>query len=198
MFVASSSLVCRFCGQPHAPAAVRRGQRLLCTRCGITLIRRSWFGPQAPLAFALAALVLAVPALVLPFATVSKIGAPRTGWLLDGAVAFWDHRLPFLAGWVGISAAAAPLLLASALVVRAAAARHRPENRLGSLATRVARALDAWAMPEVYVLAVLVAFVRIGLLADVRVGPGFWCYVAMTLALLLASRGFRLDPDAVR
>src|SRR5690606_18619503 len=102
MYVVSSLLECRFCGQPHAPVAAARGTRLLCTRCGITLARRSWLGPQAPFAFAITAVLLAPPALLLPFATVAKIGAPRSTRVIDGAAALWDHGLPLLAGWVAL------------------------------------------------------------------------------------------------
>jgi len=191
MLVASSYLECRFCGQPHVPVAAARGTRLLCTRCGITLARRSLLGPQAPLAFTFTALLLAIPALLLPFATVEKIGAPRSTRVIDGAVALWDHGLPVLGTTVALCGLLVPLALGITLLAGLAVRRHAARTLA---AQRIVHALDAWAMPEVHVLAVLVSFVRIEALADVEVGPGFWCYTAMAVALVLASRGFRLEP----
>ena len=194
MVVASPFLECRFCGQAHARVTAAPGTRLLCVRCGITLARRSWLGPQAPLAFTVTALAFAVPALVLPFATVSKIGPPQSTRMIDGAVALWEHGLLLLSGWVALCATVAPLLLAVVLLVSLGARSAAPGGRLVGIASRALRALEAWAMPEVYVLAVLVSFVRIESLANVDVGPGFWCYTAMAVALMLAARGYRFEP----
>src|SRR5690606_11995473 len=166
MLVASSYLECRFCGQPHVPVAAARGTRLLCTRCGITLARRSLLGPQAPLAFTFTALLLAIPALLLPFATVEKIGAPRSTRVIDGAVALWDHGLPVLGTTVALCGLLVPLALGITLLAGLAVRRHAARTLA---AQRIVHALDAWAMPEVHVLAVLVSFVRIEALADVEV-----------------------------
>jgi paraquat-inducible protein A len=48
--------------------------------------------------------------------------------------------------------------------------------------------LGHWAIPEVQVLAVLVAFMKLRSVVDIKIGPGFWCYSAMALSLLMAQR----------
>ena len=58
---------------------------------------------------------------------------------------------------------------------------------------RIGHALAHWAMPEVYVLGTLVALTRLGSLVEVEINAGFWSYVAMSIALLLAWRAFRLQ-----
>jgi paraquat-inducible protein A len=51
-------------------------------------------------------------------------------------------------------------------------------------------------MPEVQVLAVLVALTKLGHVVDVTIGWGFWCYAAMSVALLFAWRGVDVDSVA--
>ena len=146
------------------------------------------------MAFAATATILAVPALLLPFASVSKLGAPRVTHAYDGAWALWDYGLPFLASWVAVCAVLGPVVLAVSLLVALTGAWRRGAPPARRLAERLAHALEAWAMPEVHVLAVLVSFVRIETLADVTLGPAFYCYSAMAIALVAATRSFRFEP----
>jgi paraquat-inducible protein A len=137
------------------------------------------------MAFALAGLVLAVPAALLPFITVEKLGNVRTGNFVDGVFQLHAHGMPFLAVWVFICGSLAPILLLIALLANR---RHvRKARSLGE-------ALAHWTMPEVYVLAVFVSLMRLGKVVDVEINAGFWSYTAMSIALLLSWRSFRLQP----
>jgi paraquat-inducible protein A len=177
-------LTCPLCAQRHAPVRLHWTQRARCVRCGAAIAAPSLLGRQAAPAFAVAGAVLIVPAVLLPFATVSRIGAPRATVVFDGALALWHHGMPWLAGWVALCGTVVPALLLLALVVTSWPAR----NSVSPAGSATVRALQTWAMPEVQVLAVLVAFVRIEMLADVALGPGFWCYAAMSVALVIAWR----------
>jgi paraquat-inducible protein A len=192
----SPAFCCRFCGQVHAPAVIGRAQRALCIRCGTTLARPAALGRDAGLAFATTGVFLFVPALVLPFATVSRVGAPRSLMLLDGARALWQHGMPWLASWVAFCGTLVPAVLLVALIGSCWAKTRPNPGLIARGATTLAHALDAWSMPEVHVLAVLVAFVRIEQIAEVQLGAGFWCYTAMALMIVLAGRSLDLDPPA--
>lgn len=191
---AGRRLVCRHCRCEHRAVELRAGERALCSRCGAVLARRGWFGHDAALAFSITGLALAFPAVLLPFVTVSKLRGEHVAYLFTGVSALWHDGMRILAIWVFLCGTLAPILLLSALAAILAPASFH-EGRPGeSLLRRLAHALEHWAMPEVHVLAVLVALIKLGSLVDVTIGPGFWCYVALSFTVLIAWRSFDFDP----
>jgi paraquat-inducible protein A len=191
-------LVCRACGHPHHAVHLKLGERALCTRCGTVLARRGWFGAHAALAFSLTGLALAFPAALLPFVTVSKMNREHVTFLFTGTSALWHEGMPLLAIWVFLCGTLAPfLLLACLLAALLPPETFVPASGEGAL-RRTIHALQHWAMPEVYVLAVLVSMIKLGTLVNVHIGAGFWCYVALSLTVLIASRSFDLDPVTTR
>ena len=181
---ASDHVTCPFCGRLHHPVARRFGERALCVDCATPL---AFAGPRShtALAFTITALVLAIPAVQLPLVTVRKFGVEHASYLWTGVHALWRNGMPLLSVWVALCGIAVPLALLATLM-GLVSSRHRALERRERFWTRAAQALQHWSMPEVQVLAVLVAFVKIGALVDVQPGAGLYFYGAMTLAMLLA------------
>src|SRR4051812_20635118 len=123
-------ICCSWCEQTHQAVALRAGERALCVRCGKTLARGSFWGPYGSLAFSLTATVFAVPAVLLPFVTLSKFGNTRTSRLFDAARGLWDAGMPLLGEVVLFCGAVAPLLLLTLLLasVRESHGGHSPKR----------------------------------------------------------------------
>jgi paraquat-inducible protein A len=162
------------------------------------LSRGSWFGRDATLVFTLTGLILAVPALFLPFITAGKFGQERGGLLLTGVDGLWDNRMPVLGIWVLLCGAVVPILLLMVLAVGLLRARLGWSQAPSEILSKSAHAMSYWAIPEVQVLAVLVALMKLGSLVNVTIGFGFWAYSGMSLSLLLAWRSFMLRPAELR
>ena len=103
---------------------------------------------------------------------------------MSGVNSLHAYGMPLVAIWVLLCGALVPLALLGALAI------GRPHGFL----LKMEAALAHWAMPEVYVLAVLVALTRLGTLVDVELNAGFWSYLAMSVFLMIASRAQRLNP----
>lgn len=187
---AAAPLACHWCGQPHARVPLAAGERALCARCGSLLEKRGRFGPDAALAFTLTGLVLAVPAALLPFVSVDKLRNERVGFLLTGPHALWDDGMRLLSIWVLLCGTLAPIVLLGTLAGVLVPARFGWRMAGERLLGRFVHALEHWAMPEVHILAVIVALSKIGALVNVHIGPGFWCYAAMSAMILFAWRTY--------
>jgi paraquat-inducible protein A len=181
-------LTCQFCGLHHHAVTLSQGETARCVRCDSTLAAHSRLGTSAPKAFAFAGIAFAVPAALLPFITVEKLGNMRTGGFLSSVIGLYDHDMPLLAAWVLLCGGIIPLFLLISLVF------VRSRTPLSQLITR---ALPPWVMPEVFVLAVLISLTRLGSVVDVELNAGFWSYVVMSLALSLAWRAHRLQSTHI-
>lgn len=187
---------CRFCGHTHRSVVLAPRQRAQCTRCGLTLATGSRFGRDTAAALITTALILAVPALALPFITVGKLGSERVGHFFSGARALWTENMPLLSLWVLLCAGLLPIVLLGLLATLELLTRFSKPAPWTKSIRRLAVAIAPWAMPEVYLLGVLVALTKLGSLVDVKIGAGFWCYAAMSVLTLLAWRNFHLGPNS--
>jgi paraquat-inducible protein A len=190
-----TTLPCPECGLEHQPVSLSHGETAHCVQCHSLLEKKGWFGSDASLAFTLTGLLLILPSTLLPFVTVSKLGNERVSFLFTGVQALWADGMHLLAVWVLLCGGMAPifLLLSLAFLLLPPRLGWKPMQTQRLLKT--ARAVAYWAIPEVQVLAVLVALAKLGHAVHVQLGPGFWCYAALAIMTLLAWRGFELDSS---
>lgn len=192
----TANLTCHLCGHEHQIVRLAPGERALCVRCDTVMARGGRFSHDATLGFTLTGLILAAPALLLPFITADKLGQERGGLLFTGVEGLWDNGMRLLAIWVLLCGAIVPVALLATLAGILLPLRLGWSQAKSGVLSRAAHALGYWAMPEVQVLAVLVALMKLGKLVNVTIGIGFWCYVGMSFALLLAWRSFMLRSPA--
>jgi paraquat-inducible protein A len=186
-------LACHLCGQEHRPIQLEPGERALCVRCEAVLAKGTRLGPDTALVFSITGLVFALPAALLPFISAGKLGDERISLLFTGVWSLWDCGMCPLAILVFLCGGLLPFALLATLAILHTSSRLGWQNENLRLLFRVARALQHWAIPEVQVLAVLVALMKLGSLVEVTIGPGFWCYCAMALSLLIAQHSFDFD-----
>jgi len=160
------------------------------------VLRRSRTDPlQRPLAIAVTGLLLLLIAVSLPFMNISLGGRAIESHFTTGAVAlepfgYWELTLVILGTTV-----AAPLVRLLCLIgVLLGLQVHAPPRRLYIL-FRIAMGLRQWAMVEVYMLGIFVAYSKLIDLVHVTVGPAVYALGALMLAM--AATDATLDPDSV-
>ncbi len=177
------------CGCPDCGALQRlppppRRSVSTCMTCAAVLERTNGRSLGLALACSASAFLLLVPANVMPFLTTSVLGVSRQSVLASAAVAMRKDGWPLLALFIFAFVVVAPFLrfgLMSA-VLGALQLGRRPAW-LGR-AFRHADSLQTWAMPDVFLLGLAVAFARLKASIDVEVGIGALCFIAVGLLAL--------------
>ncbi|HEY9348959.1 MAG TPA: paraquat-inducible protein A [Inquilinus sp.] len=186
---------CHECGFRHTVPMLPDGTAARCVRCGATLHRFRASSLDHAFAWTCAGLVLLLMANFLPFISLEISGRVQTASLVTGIFALYHQGLWELAAVVALTMLVAPALrLGTLFLVLGGLRLKRPPRWLPRL-YRWADLLGPWAMVEVYMLGVFVAYVKLTDLATVVVGPGLYSVGGLMLAIIAA--GTALDTETV-
>jgi len=186
---------CHCCGLVQRVPPVGRGERAHCVRCGTRLghARPPRAAARTTAACALSALILYPLAVGLPIMSIERFGHASEQSLLSGTAALLANGQLFVGGVVFVCSIVLPLgKLVGLLVITAEGLlshRHR------ALFYRVIEWTGRWGMLDVLLLALLVAFLKVGDLVDVTPGPAALAFTLVVGLSLLASAAF--DPHAL-
>jgi paraquat-inducible protein A len=150
---------------------------------------------QRPLALAIGAAIMFVVANTAPLLSVSVAGRDAGTTILGGAYGLWRQGYELTAAAVLFCTVLAPAGYIVAALSLLLAARRRPAPAWLPRLSRWAGQLRHWAMPEVMLLGVLVALVKIASLAAVT--PGIGLYAVGALAVLFAALPRMFDPQGI-
>jgi paraquat-inducible protein A len=192
-----NTLCCPVCGLTLRVEAPGRGQRAECPRCGSTVREGPHGSLQLTAALAIAALILYIPANIYPIMRMHFYGAYSESTVWDGVVTLAESQQYFVALIVFLASIVIPLLKLTGLLYLVISARFDLGRRRRSR-TRVYRLIDVvgpWAMLDVFLLAVLVALVKLGQIAIILPGPGLIAFSAVVVLTMLASASF--DPRLI-
>ncbi len=186
---------CHDCGQRYTLAPLAPGTGASCTRCGAGLMRVPIDSLDRSLALALGGLVLMVVANVMPFMSLKIQGRLQEADLITGAIALFDQGIWPLAIVVALTTIVTPLLkLGGTAYVLLALRLPRPPRHL-PLVFRWLERFRPWAMIEVYLLGVFVAYVKLVDMASIEIGIAFWALCALMLVMVAVE--LVLGPEVV-
>jgi paraquat-inducible protein A len=185
-------LACDTCGLVQAVPDLAPGTSAECIRCGATIMERSAGGPEVTLALTIAALVLYVPANIYPILMMNLYGNYSENTIWDGVVSLMQYNEYFVAAVVFLASIVVPLFKLLGLLFLVVSVKWGRGRRLRARA-HIFRFIDAigpWAMLDVFLLAILVALVKLGDLGRVIPGPGMVAFTCVVVLTILASQSF--------
>ena len=155
-------VVCRGCDRLYERKALPRGDVARCRRCGTGLYGAFRHDLDAVLALSLSAVILFVFSYSVPLMSFAASGQSQSGNVLSGVVGLYEEGFLWLALLVFLTATALPFCHMVGLCYVLLAGRFDLPLPGGLLIFRAVRRLPTWAMLEVYVVAALVAYVKLG------------------------------------
>lgn len=168
-----------------------------CPRCDCALHAVKPQSLQRTVAWLLTAVILYVPANVLPVMSTATVLGRESHTLVGGIHELWTSGSWELALIVFVASIAVPLLKIAALALLTWTAhrrsRWRQRDRAGLY--RLVETVGHWSMLDVFVVVLLVAMVRFGILASVAPEEGLLAFGGVVVATMLASSAF--DPRLI-
>ena len=198
MAVAENVVACETCGLVQRVEPLPKGAAAECFRCGTFLgVQRSRASLHVTAAMSLAALVLYVPANIYPILRMEFYGAHSDNTIWDGVVSLAQHGQWGVAAIVFMASLAVPLIKLAGLffLVLSTIARKGRRLRWRTGLYKLIDTVGPWAMLDVFLLAILVALVKLGQLATVVPGPGLVAFTGVVVLTMLASAAF--DPKLI-
>lgn len=193
---ASDALIaCDTCGLTQQVEPLAPGMAAECNRCGSFIAaRRSAHSLHVTAALSLAALILYVPANIYPMLKMYMYGAYSENTVWEGIVVLAQNDEWLVAIVVFMASMVIPLVKLAGLFSLVVTTQMGWARRLRER-TKLYKLIDAvgpWAMLDVFLLAVLVALVKLNTLAKVIPGPGLVAFTLVVVLTMLASAAF--DP----
>lgn len=187
-------IACGTCGLVQRVQPLAPGMTAVCRRCGTQVASRRRGSLSTTAALTLAALILYVPANLYPILRMNLHGAYSESTVWDGCVSLFRSDEYLVALIVFLASMAIPLLKLIALLFLVAMARAGSAlwRRQRAGMHRFIELIGPWAMLDVFLLAVLVALVKLDKLATILPGPGLVAFSSMVVLTILASASF--DP----
>ena len=192
-------LACLTCGLlSRAP----RGGASACPRCGRHLHPRKPAALLRTWTFLVAAMVLYVPANILPVMESESFFGSQRDTIMSGVVYLWTTGSWPLAIIVFVASIMVPLLKMISLLTVLIAVHRGVRVHRHDLARlyRLLEVIGRWSMLDIYVVAILVTLVHMQFLATVTPGKGAVAFGAVVVLTMLATMSFdpRLIWDAAR
>jgi len=189
---------CDFCHSLNRPciddADGQSKLQMHCHVCGSVIHSRTPNSISKTWALVIAALILYIPANVLPIMTVVLWGNGAPDNIMSGVLSLLSAGMWPLALLIFVASIVIPiaklLTLFGLLISVQVHSTWRPAER--TQLYRLTEFIGRWSMIDIFVIGILVALVQFGNVATVTPGMGALCFAAVVILTMIAAHTF--DP----
>jgi paraquat-inducible protein A len=166
-----------------------------CIRCDATLFKQHKNSTDRALAFAITGLLLFIISNLFPLLSLKALGTIQESSLLSTAMALFQADHILLSGVILLTTFIFPATTLLGTIYVLIQVKMKRINRYTAPIFRFLRSTDAWGMLEIFMLAILVAVVKLGDIADIVYGVSLYAFCLLILSLSLMS--YSLNPHDV-
>jgi len=174
-------VACHECDLLMRKPVLQDGESAECPRCGYELFSHRHRVVRRSMALVLTALLLYVPANFLPIMQLNLLGQTSQDTVWSGVVGLYESGMQGIAVVVFLCSMAVPLLKLLCQLLVLLSIRMDFARSYGLLLYRIYHHMREWGMLEVYLMGILVAMVKLMDLADLSLGLGLFCFIALLL-----------------
>jgi len=174
-------IACHECDLLLRKPVTKIGQKVECPRCGYELYTHRSRVVSRSLALVITALLLYLPANFLPIMQLNLLGQVTEDTVWSGVLGLYSSGMQSIAVVVFLCSMAVPLLKLLCQFAVLLSIRLDVGRSYGLLLYRIYHHMREWGMLEVYLMGILVAIVKLVDLADLSIGLGLFCFVALLL-----------------
>lgn len=185
---------CHFCNtlSDFPDKDVEDNSELICPCCRSTIHSRNPNSFNRTWALLLTAIILYIPANVLPIMTVSLWGDGHPDTILSGVIQLLDAGMWPLALLIFVASIVIPVLKLIILIFLLISIKFKaiwhPKDR--TKLYRFTEFVGRWSMVDVFVIAILVTLVQFGNTASVKPDLGALSFAAVVILTMFAARIF--------
>lgn len=141
-----------------------------CPRCGAGVRQRHYGSIGRSWALTITALILLIPANLLPIMTVSQFGEGQPSTIMGGVVLLLHHGMIPIALIVFIASFAVPFLKITGIIVLLLSVKFnwRISPRQRTLMYRMVEYIGKWSMLDIFVIAISAKLVAMGKIATIE------------------------------
>ena len=166
------------------------GSSTQCERCGNQHKKSKANAIEHTLFFSLTALILYVPANLLPFMNFEMHGNTNNATIWSGIVTLFKDGSIFLAAIVFLASMVVPLLKLLALFYLSLYPNSESNRKFKTKLLKFIEVIGPWSMLDIFLVAVFVAVVKLDSMANVSAGPGSAIFLLVVIFSMLASKNF--------
>ena len=168
-----------------------------CPRCGAALHRRRPDSVARAWAFLVAALILYIPANVLPVMYTNMFGNGSDSTIMSGVIQFWHGESYGIALVIFVASIAVPCtkFLGLGLLLTTSQRHSRRAMRERAKLYRLIELVGYWSMLDVVVVAIVSALVKFQLLSDIEPRIGILFFGMVVILTMLSAMSF--DPRLI-
>lgn len=168
-------------------------ETIACAQCGHKNHRRRPKSAAKTLAYSLTALIFYLPANIFPFMTIELYGSKNSSTIWSGIVSLNEGGSWPIALLVFMASMVIPFVKLAALFYLSFTAKKRAHSKFKTKLYYAIESIGRWSMLDIFLLAVLVAIMKLGPWTSVTPEIGSLMFALVVIFTMLASKNF--DPQ---